>query len=56
MIQPRRKELDAPPGWPYEADPDLAGLDDIALIWELKRRGRAVVYLGPNPSTGHMIG
>jgi hypothetical protein len=42
------KELDTPPGWPYEADPDLSRLDDIALIWELKRRGRAVTALGPN--------
>jgi hypothetical protein len=42
------KELNTPPGWPYEADPDLSGLDDIALIWELKRRGRAVIALGPH--------
>jgi hypothetical protein len=34
--------------WPYEADLDLSGLDDPALIWELKRRGRAVISLGPN--------
>jgi hypothetical protein len=42
------KELNTPPGWPYEADPDLSGLGDIALIWELKRRGRAVIALGPH--------
>ena len=42
------KELDRPPGWPYEADPDLSKLDDAALIWELKRRARAVISLGPN--------
>jgi hypothetical protein len=42
------KERETPPGWPFEADPDLSSLDDIALIWELKRRGRAVISLGPN--------
>src|SRR5258708_10302746 len=37
------KELNTPPGWPYEADPDLSGLHDLALIWGLKPRGRAAL-------------
>jgi len=40
------KAIEAPPGWPYEPDPDLSGVDEIALVWELKRRGRAVISLG----------